>query len=147
MIWIWYMGCDCKFYNFFQFYHHRRTYQIILSMFIVVIRQSIFPFNFWFMYENCYFRLKKNPYISWYCAIFAFCFGTGNKLSLSATAADTSRYVNWSVIIPNYIEKLNRYILTKGIYMDNGQLELCPSFIRIWGFPFQRLKNAILLLI
>ena len=41
----------------------------------------------------------------------------------------------------------NRYILTKGIYMDNGQLELGSTLIKIWGFPFQILKNAMLLLI
>ena len=51
--------------------------------------------------------LKKNnyfPHISWYCAIFAFCFWTGNMLQLSATTANKSQYVNWSVIVPNYIE-------------------------------------------
>ena len=37
----------------------------------------------WLMCANVYFRLKKRhyyPYISWYCANFAFCFWTGNKL-------------------------------------------------------------------
>ena len=29
--------------------------------------------------------------------------------------------------------------------MDNWQLELCPRFLRIWGLPCQRLKNAILM--
>ena len=39
--------------------------------------KSILPFNFWLIYEDFYFRLKKRhyfPHISWYCTIFAFCF-------------------------------------------------------------------------
>ena len=41
---IWYMGCDCKFHNAFQFYYHRKINWITIMMFwfIVVIRRSPF---------------------------------------------------------------------------------------------------------
>ena len=41
---IWYMGCDWKFRNVFQFYHHRKInwITIMMFMFIVVIRTSPF---------------------------------------------------------------------------------------------------------
>ena len=115
-------------------------------MFIAVIRQSTFSFNFWFMYKNCYFRLKKS-HISWYCVIFPFCFGTGIKLVI---VSHDSRYAAICKLKCHYT-KLHRIV--KQIYTDKRNLhgqwswELCPSFIRIWGFPFQRLKNSILLLI
>ena len=51
--------------------------------------------------------------------------------------------VSWSVIVSDYIEWLNRYILTKIISMDNGQLELCPRFVRIWGLSCQRPNKKI----
>ena len=53
--------------------------------------------------------------------------------------------VSWSVIVSDYIEWLNRYILTKIISMDNGQLELCPRFVRIWGLSCQGSNNKNLL--
>ena len=42
---IWYMGCDCKFHTFFQFYHHWKIHWITIFIFIVycpnvVIRPS-----------------------------------------------------------------------------------------------------------
>ena len=39
------------------------------------------------------------------------------------------------------------YILTKIIYMDtnDGQLELCPRFVKIWGLSCQRPNNKNLL--
>ena len=41
---IWYIGCDCEFHNFFQFYHHWKIdwITIMMLMFIVVIHHSPF---------------------------------------------------------------------------------------------------------
>ena len=35
--------------------------------------------------------------------------------------------------------------MAKIIYMDNGQLELCPRFVKIWGLSCQRPNNKNLL--
>ena len=35
--------------------------------------------------------------------------------------------------------------MTKIIYVDNGQLELCPRFLKIWGLSCQRPNNKNLL--
>ena len=146
---IWYMGCDYKLHSFFQFYHHWKInwITIIMFMFFVVVNSSLVSFNFWLVYEKFYFRLTIQyfPHISWYCVIFAFCFWTGKKLQTSTTTANTSKYASWSVIVSHYTEWLNRYILTKIIYIENGQLEHCPRFLRIWGLPCQRPNNAKLL--
>ena len=103
--------------------------------------------NIWKILLQTLKKIHYFPYISWYCTIFAFCFWTGNKLLMSATTANTSQNVRWSVIVSDYIEQLNRYILTKIIYMDtnDGQLELCPRFVKIWGLYCQRPNNKNLL--
>ena len=110
------MGCDCKFYNFFQFYHHRRTYQIILSMFIVVIRQSIFPFNFWFMYENCYFRLKTKSVHFMILRNFCFLFWNWQQVVI---VSHGSRYIAICKLKCHYT-KLHRKV--KQIYTDKRNL-------------------------
>ena len=113
--------------------------------------KSILPFNFWLMYEIFYFKLKKETLFSTHLMILRnFCFLFFNWKQVVIVSYD-SQYVVIRKLKCHYT-KLHRtvkqiYILAKGICMDNGQLELCPRFIRIWRFHFQRLRNPILLLI
>ena len=79
-----------------------------MFMFIVVIRPSPVSHStsglYMKIFTSDFKKIHYFPHISWYCTIFAFCFWTGNKLLMSATTANTSQNVSWSVIELDYIE-------------------------------------------
>ena len=79
-----------------------------MFMIIVAIRPSPVSHSTsgWYVkiFTSDFKKIHYFPHISWYCTIFAFCFWTGNKLLTSATTANTSQNVIWSVIELNYIE-------------------------------------------
>ena len=77
-----------------------------------------------------------------------FCFLFLNWQQVSNVSHD-NQYIAKRKLKCNWI-RLHRiikqiYILTKIIYMDNGQLELCPRFVTIWGLSFQGPNNKNLL--
>ena len=147
------MGCDHKFHTFFQFHHHWKNIWITIFIFICLLLSFVqvespiqLLLNKWsFLLQT----LKKYTIFHTYHDIARFLLSVFElatiKLLMSAMTANRSQYVSWYVIVSNYIEYLNGYILTKMIYMDNGQWELCPRFLRIWGLPCQRPNNAKLL--
>ena len=94
------------------------------------------------------FLLQTTQFSTHFMILHNFCFLFLNWQQVVNVSHD-SQYVAKRKLKCHWI-RLHRiikqiYILTKIIYMDNGQRELCPRFATIWGLSCQGPNNKNLL--